>query len=194
MQASGMPGIAFGGQMIIPQPQIFGGVPMGQPIMQTQAVAQPGFILPPWLNCEDNMSPPPLNASALGSTYRPTTIPIRTSTVQNIPLNTSMTGIQLQSTIGQPLNQMQVTEIVTVTPTQISAIAGLPIMPIQASRISNVGMTEAITTHNISLASQGLMDPLFNSAHDARQMVEMGMMVPQIVYDNRLPSPTNSIM
>jgi hypothetical protein len=150
---------------------------MGQPIMQTQNMGQPAFMQPSWLNCGGTVLPLPSSTLVPSSTNLPMSIPIRTST----------------SAIVQPVNQMQVTEIVTVVPTQISAIAGLPLMPTQTSKISSVGVDEPITTiniHNRSLSSQGILD----SGHDARRMAEMGVMAPQIIYDNRVQSPNNSIM
>jgi hypothetical protein len=156
-------------------------------------MGQPAFMQPSWLNCGGTVLPLPSSTLVPSSTNLPMSIPIRTSTVQTIPPNTTVTGIPLSSAIVQPVNQMQVTEIVTVVPTQISAIAGLPLMPTQTSKISSVGVDEPITTiniHNRSLSSQGILD----SGHDARRMAEMGVMAPQIIYDNRVQSPNNSIM
>jgi hypothetical protein len=145
-------------------------------------MGQPAFMQPSWLNCGGTVLPLPSSTLVPSSTNLPMSIPIRTSTVQTIPPNTTVTGIPLSSAIVQPVNQMQVTEI-----------AGLPLMPTQTSKISSVGVDEPITTiniHNRSLSSQGILD----SGHDARRMAEMGVMAPQIIYDNRVQSPNNSIM
>jgi hypothetical protein len=177
MQASGMTGMGFGGQMIISQPQ---------------GMVQPGFIQSPWFNCENTVMGLPPNTMALGAANLPLGMPIQRSIIQEVAMNTSMAANPLSFPVTQPPNYIQAVEIMPMSPTLISSIGGLPMRPVITSTISSMGVAEPIipfTINNRSLSSQGIMDPILYSSQDIRRMAEMGLMMPQIVY-----STTNSIM